>query len=47
MLFLAAQSAARWNAPLRLFYERLVGGGKSKKVALASSGVNCRSPSTR
>jgi transposase len=36
MLFLAAQSAARWNAPLRLFYERLVGRGKSKKAALAA-----------
>jgi transposase len=32
----AAQSAARWNAPLRLFYERLVGRGKSKKAALAA-----------
>jgi transposase len=36
MLFLAAQSAARWNAPLRLFYERLVGRGKPKKAALAA-----------
>jgi transposase len=36
MLFLAAQSAARWNPPLRLFYERLVGRGKSKKAALAA-----------
>jgi transposase len=36
MLFLAAQSAARWNAPLRGFYERLVGRGKSKKAALAA-----------
>jgi len=36
MLFLAAQSAARWNVPLRLFYERLVGRGKSKKAALAA-----------
>jgi transposase len=36
MLFLAAQSAARWNAPLRAFYERLVGRGKPKKAALAT-----------
>lgn len=36
MLFLAAQSAARWNAPLRLFYDRLVARGKPKKVALAA-----------
>jgi transposase len=36
MLFLAAQSAARWNAPLRTFYERLVGRGKPKKAALAA-----------
>ena len=30
------QSAARWNAPLRIFYERLVGRGKPKKAALAT-----------
>jgi transposase len=36
MLFLAAQSAARHNAPLRTFYERLVGRGKPKKAALAA-----------
>ena len=36
MFFLAAQSAARWNVPLRLFYQRLVGRGKSKKAALAA-----------
>jgi transposase len=36
MLFLAAQSAARWNAPLRIFYERLIGRGKPKKAALAA-----------
>lgn len=36
MLFLAAQSAARCNAPLRGFYERLVGRGKPKKAALAA-----------
>ena len=34
--FLAAQSAARWNAPLRAFYERLVAQGKPKKAALAA-----------
>jgi hypothetical protein len=32
----AAQSAARWNPPLRRFYERLVSRGKSKKAALAA-----------
>jgi transposase len=36
MMFLAAQSAARWNTPLRLFYESLVGRGKPKKAALAA-----------
>ena len=36
MLFLAAQSAARHNAPLRSFYERLVGRGKPKKAALTA-----------
>ena len=36
MLFLAAQSAARHNAPLRCFYERLVGRGKPKKAALSA-----------
>jgi transposase len=36
MLFLAAQSAARWNAPLHAFYERLVARGKPKKAALAA-----------
>jgi transposase len=36
MLFLAAQSAARCNTPLRTFYERLVGRGKPKKAALAA-----------
>ena len=36
MLFLAAQSAARWNTPLRAFYERLLGRGKPKKAALAA-----------
>jgi len=34
--FLTAQSAARWNAPLRVFYERLVGRGKPKKAPLAA-----------
>lgn len=36
MLFLAAQSAARCNAPLHAFYERLLGRGKPKKAALAA-----------
>jgi len=36
MLFMAAQSAARHNGPLRVFYERLVGRGKPKKAALAA-----------
>ena len=36
MLFLAAQSAARHNPPLRTFYERLVGRGKPKKAALTA-----------
>lgn len=36
MLFLATQSAARWNPPLRAFYERLVGRGKSKKASMAA-----------
>jgi transposase len=36
LLFLAAQSAARWHAPLRAFSERLVGRGRPKKAALAA-----------
>lgn len=36
MLFLSAQSAARWNAPLAAFYGRLVANGKPKKAALAA-----------
>jgi transposase len=36
MLFLAAQSAARCDPPLRMFYERLVARGKPKKAALAA-----------
>ncbi len=36
MLFLAAQTAARWNPTLREFYERLLTHGKSKKAALAA-----------
>ena len=36
MIHLAAQSAARWNQPLRTFYERLVARDKSKKAALAA-----------
>jgi len=36
LLFLAAQSAARCNGPLRLVYERLVARGKSKTAALTA-----------
>ena len=36
MLFMAAQTAVRWNTPLRLFYERLLARGKTKKAALAA-----------
>jgi transposase len=36
MLFLAAQSAARWNPTLRDFYARLLTHGKTKKAALAA-----------
>lgn len=36
MLYVAAHSAARWSAPLRSFYERLVANGKPKKAALAA-----------
>jgi len=36
MLFVAAQSAARWNPTLRDFYGRLLSHGKSKKAALAA-----------
>jgi transposase len=40
MLFLAAQSAARRNAPLRTFYARLLANGKPKKAALAAVARN-------
>ncbi len=33
-LFLAALCGRRWNPQLKVFYERLVGAGKPKKVAL-------------
>ena len=36
MLFLAAQSAARWDAHLNGFYTRLLAHGKPKKAALAA-----------
>lgn len=36
MLFLAARVAARWDAHLRGFYERLLAHGKSKKAAFAA-----------
>lgn len=35
-LYMAALSAARWNPPLRAFYQRLVAAGKPKKVALTA-----------
>jgi transposase len=35
-LYQAAVVAMRWNRPLRGFYERLVGRGKAKKVALVA-----------
>jgi len=34
VLFLAALCGRRWNPQLKAFYERLVGAGKPKKVAL-------------
>lgn len=34
MLFMAAQSAARWDPRLKPFYQRLVNAGKAKKAAL-------------
>ncbi|HEY2407861.1 MAG TPA: IS110 family transposase [Polyangiaceae bacterium] len=37
MLFLAALSGIRHNAPLRAFYRRLVQAGKNKKAALAAT----------
>ena len=33
---MAAQSAARWNHNLKVFYERLVAAGKPKKVAITA-----------
>ena len=36
MIFLAAQSAARWNEPLKIFYERLLAREKPKKAAIAA-----------
>jgi transposase len=36
MLFLAARVAARWDAHMRRFYERLLAHGKAKKAAFAA-----------
>lgn len=36
VLYMAALSGIRWNPVLRGFYERLVGAGKAKKVALVA-----------
>jgi transposase len=36
MLFLAAQTAARWHPPSRDFYGRLLARGKSKKAAMTA-----------
>jgi transposase len=36
VLYMAAHSAARYNPPLALFYQRLVTKGKTPKVALVA-----------
>lgn len=36
VLYMAALVSARYNAPMRAFYQRLVGKGKPKKVALVA-----------
>jgi transposase len=36
MLFIAAQVAVRWNAPLKVFHQRLTAAGKPKKAVLAA-----------
>jgi len=33
---MSVQSAVRWNPALRVVYDRLVGAGKAKKVALVA-----------
>jgi transposase len=35
-IYMAAQSAARHNAQLKVFYDRLLGAGKQKKVAITA-----------
>ena len=36
VLFMSVQSAVRWNPALRVVYDRLIGAGKAKKVALVA-----------
>ncbi len=36
VLFMSAQTAVRWNPVLKVVYDRLVGAGKAKKVALVA-----------
>jgi transposase len=36
MLYMAVQTAVKWNPALKVVYERLVGSGKAKKVALVA-----------
>jgi len=36
VLFISAQTAVRWNPALRVVYNRLIGAGKAKKVALVA-----------
>lgn len=36
VLFMSAQTAVRWNPALKVVYNRLVGAGKAKKVALVA-----------
>lgn len=36
-LYMATVSAARFNPVIRTFYERLIGAGKTNKVALVAS----------
>ena len=36
VLFMSALAAVRWNPALKVVYDRLVGAGKAKKVALVA-----------
>jgi transposase len=36
-LYLAALTASRWNADLKAFYDRLLGKGKSAKLAIVAA----------